>query len=445
MKNSWLIAVREWKERIGSRSFVLFSLLGPLVVLGLVYLLFAFGGESKQQWNVLVADPTGVLKERILSNDDVNVTYAFADGYVEMEEFRDAKKYQEFDALLEVNEKVFSNKIGHVFFRAKPSVRMQTRVQYNIERRLEEVMVDQFTDFSIQDYRKIKQPLNLAFHNVYDPYDEASDLKAWVGFFYGVIIFVFVFLFGMTILRSVSREKSNRIVEVLLASVSPNQLMLGKIIGIGLSALVQFIIWVVIIGTGLYLMRETLFPDMLDAANINVQELALEASNQSYGEKYYAAHEYNQFVELVYNRVRFSVMLPFFLLFFVGGYFFYGALFAAVGATMGSESDGQQFVLPIIFILCLALYSGYYVLYYPESTLASILHYLPFTSPVVVMVKLAQGYEPGHAYEIYMSLLTLLVSAFIMLAIASRLYKNGILQFGHRVRIKHIFIWLRRT
>lgn len=439
-----IIAMREWKERVGSRSFVLLSFLGPLIVLGMIYLLFAFGGDAKQHWKVLIADPTGVLQNRILTDVDKNVSYSFADGYIEMEEFRDAKKYQDFDAMIEINEKVLSNKSAHLFFREKPSVRMQTRVQYQIERRMEEVMVDQFTDFSIQDYRKIKQPLNLGFHDVYDPYDEASDLKGWVGFFYGAVIFTFVFLFGMTVLRSISREKSSRIVEVLLASVSPNQLMLGKIIGVGLSALLQFVIWVLVIGTGLYLMRETLFLDMLDPSNLNVEQLVV-GDGSDYGNQFFAAHEYNQFVELVYQRIRFDVMLPVFVLYFVAGYLFYAALFAAVGATMGSESDGQQFVLPIVFLLCFALYSGYYVLNYPDGPMVTLFHYLPFTSPVVVMVKLSQGYEPGHAYELYLALFTLLASAFVVLAIAARLYKNGILQFGHRVRLKHIFKWLKRT
>jgi ABC-2 type transport system permease protein len=444
MKNSLIIAIREWKERMGSRSFVLFSVLGPLIVLGMIYLLFAFGGDSKQHWKVIIADPTGIMNDQILVSSDKNVEYSFADGYIEMEEFRDAKKYQTFDAMVEINEKILSNKSAHLFFRDKPSVRMQTRVQYQIERRLEEVMVDQFTDFSIRDYRKIKQPLTLGFHDVYDPYDEASDLKGWAGFFYGAVIFTFVFLFGMTVLRSVIREKSNRIVEVLLATVTPNQLMIGKIIGVGLSAFIQFIIWVVVIGAGLYLMRETLFLDMLNPANINVEDLTI-GDGSNYTDQFFAAREYNAFVELVYQRIQFGVMLPIFLLFFMVGYFFYGALFAAVGATMGSESDGQQFVLPLVFLLCFALYGGYYVLNYPEGPLASFLHYLPFTSPVVVMVKLSQGYEPGHAYELYLSLFVLLTSAFIVLAIAARLYKNGILQFGHRVRLKHIFKWLGRT
>ena len=446
MKNSILIAIREWKERMGSRSFILLSLFGPCIILCFIYLLFAFGGNSKQHWNILIVDPTGIMQNRIISNEDKSISYSFADGYIEMNEFANGKKYQSFDALLEVNEKVLSNKMGFVFYRDSPSIRMQTRLRYHFERRLEEVMVKEFTSLSLNDFRKIKQPMSVYFRDVYDPKNESSDIASWVGFFYGAIIFIFIFLFGMTIMRSISREKSNRIVEVILASVSPNQLMIGKIIGVGFSALVQFIIWILIIGLGLYLMRENIFPDMLDAANVNIDDLKIQSENQSYQETIFASREYNQFIELIYNRIQFFNMTAFFILFFISGYIFYGALFASIGATMGSESDGQQFIIPLIFLLLFALFSGYYVLNYPESPLGDILHYLPFTSPVVVMVKLSQGYYgPGHVYEIYLTLIVLIISSIIMLAIASRLYKNGILQFGHRVRLKHLFKWLAKS
>jgi ABC-2 type transport system permease protein len=362
-----------------------------------------------------------------------------------MEEFRDAKKFQQYDALFEVNEKVLSNKTAFVFYRVKPSVRMQTRLQFHIERRIEEVMIDQFTDLSVKEFRKIKQPLNVAFRDVFDPLDEASDLRGWVGFFYGAIIFVFIFLFGMTILRSVSREKSNRIVEVLLASVHPNQLLTGKIVGIGIAAFFQFIIWMVVVGAGLYFMRELIFPDMLDASNMDIVQMTDEVKNQTRLDQLYAASEYNEFVNLVYERVQFGTMTAFFLLFFIVGYLFYGSFFAAVGATSGSESDGQQFVLPIIFLLCFSLYAGYFALQNPESSLTTFFHYLPFTSPVVVMVKLAQGYASEESMQIYVALMILLVSAALNLMLAGRLYKNGILQFGHRVKFSLILRWLKKT
>ena len=383
------------------------------------------------------------MENKILSRQDDAVSYSFADGYIETKEFEKAKQFQKFDALLEINEKVLSNKSAFVFYREKPSMRMQTRIQYQAERRLEEVLVKQFTKFSISEFRKIKQPLTVGFRNVYDPLDESSDLSGWVGLFYGTVIFIFIFLFGMTILRSVSREKSNRIVEVLLGSVSPKQLMLGKIIGIGLAAFFQFVIWTILIGIGLYFMRENLFPDLLDASKMNITELSNEVLSHTSQEQFFANREYNEFVELVYERINFTFMTGYFILFFIIGYFFYGTLFAAIGASSGSESDGQQFVLPLIFMLCFALYSGYYSMQNPTSSMAILFHYLPFTSPVVVMVKLSQGYETGHFYELFLSLLVLILSALVVLSLAGRIYANGILQFGHRVRLKHLFRWMK--
>lgn len=445
MRNSWLIALREFKERIGTRSFVLMSLLGPLLILLITYILFAFGGEGKQHWNVLIADPSGIMENKILANEDKSVTYSFADGYLEIEEFRDGQRFQEFDALVEINEKVLSNKTVYVFFREKPSVRMQTRVQFHVERRLEESMIDQFTKLSLSDFRKIKQPMNVAFRNAYDPLDESSDKRGWVGFFFGALIFVFIFLFGMTILRSISREKSNRIVEVLLASVHPRQLMLGKIAGIGMAAFIQFFVWTIVIGAGLFIMREYLFIDKLDASKFDVVQMTKEVQEQTSLDKMFAAKEYNEFVDLVYERVQFGTMITYFLLFFIAGYFFYGAFFAAIGATSGSESDGQQFVLPVIFLLVLSLYSGYYTLENPDASIVLWLQYIPFTAPVVVMVKLAYGYGPGESYHLYLALIFLLLCAIFMLLIAGRLYKNGILQFGHRIRLTTLLKWLKKT
>ena len=391
-----------------------------------------FCEQGKKEWNVLVTDPTHLMQNKIIPDAKGSITYSFADGDIEIEDFRDGKRYQEFDAMVEINRGVLYNKSGFVFYREAPSTGISVKLMQQVERRIEEVLVGDLTDFSIEEYLKIKQALSLKFKNVYDPDEVINNNTGWLGLFYGTIIFIFIFLFGMTILRSVAREKSNRIVEVLLATVSPRQLMTGKIIGIGLAAMVQFIIWAIIIGIGLFVMRETIFPDLYDAANLT-DPMSM------------ASAEYNEFVDLVYSRVPFSLMVPFFVMFFLGGYLFYGSVFAGIGATMGTESDGQQFVLPLIFLLCISLYSGYYAMNFPQSDLTTWLHYIPFTSPVVVMVKLAQGYKPGHGYEIYMSLFILIISSLISLRIAGRLYKNGILQFGHRVGLKHMFKWLRKT
>lgn len=427
MKNSWIIAVRELRERIGSRSFVIMAFVGPLLVLSLTYLLFAFGGKEQQNWNVLISDARGIMENKIMAGEDKSLHYSFVSDYIEIEDFAQNPRYQKYDALVEVNEKVLTNKLSFVFYREKPSLNTSINIRYQVERRLEELVAAKFTDLSVADFRTIKQPLQMLFKNVYDPKDESSDLAGWVGLFFGAVIFVFIFLFGMSILRSVSREKSNRIVEILLATVHPRSLMLGKIIGIGMSAFIQFLLWFILISLGLYFMRETLFVDIYDASNVAT------GSSQAY----------NQFVELVFERIQFSSMISYFLVFFALGYLFYGAFFAALGAVTGSESDGQQFLLPLIALLLFAMYSGFFVLNNPESPLSTFYHYFPFTSPVVVMVKLAMGYPEGDGYQLIISILILIMSALAVLTIAGKLYKNGLLQYGHSVRLKQIIQWLK--
>jgi ABC-2 type transport system permease protein len=427
MRNSWIIAMRELRERLGSRSFLLMAILGPLVVLTFTYLIFQFGGKEQQKWHVLIVDPANVMEHKIMSGEDPNIEYSFATNYIEIDQFAEDKRFAPYDAMVEVNEKILSNKSCFLFYREKPSFNMSVNIRYQVERRLEEVLAKEFTDLSVSDFRKIKQPLNFAFRNVYDPNDVKGDLAGWVGLFFGAVIFVFIFLFGMTILRSVSREKTNRVVEILLATVKPRSLMLGKILGIGISAFIQVFLWVLIIGAGLYFMRETIFMDIYDA------------SNQIEGQ----VSDYNQFVELVFDRVQFGVMLFYFSLFFACGYLFYGAFFAALGATSGSESDGQQFLIPLILILCFALYAGYFALENPDSPLTTFLLYFPFTAPVVAMVKLSIGFTDGDAYQLFVSLFLLVISSVGVIAIAARLFKNGLLQFGHTLRFKNIILWLK--
>lgn len=429
MKNSWIIAKRELMERLKSRSFILMSILGPLAVLTFVYLVFTYGGKDQQKWNVLIVDPANIMEHKIRAQEDPNITYFFADNYIEIEQFADEKRYQAYDAMVEINEKILSNKAAFLFYREKPSFTMSVNIRYQVERRLEEVLVKEFTKLSVQDFRKVKQPLSIGFRNVYDPQNTSSDLAAWVGLFFGALIFIFIFLFGMTILRAVSKEKSNRIVEILLATVKPRALMFGKILGIGLSAFVQVFLWILIVGTGLYLFRETIFVDIFDAQHV---QDAVQVS------------DYNQFVELVFERIQFSVMILYFLIFFCLGYLFYGAFFAALGATAGSESDGQQFLIPLILILCFSLISGYYTLENPDSSWSQFFLYFPFTAPVVALVKLSIGFAAGTEYQLFLAMFILFLSGILILQLAARLFKNGLLHFGHSLKLRTLIQWFKK-
>jgi ABC-2 type transport system permease protein len=302
---------------------------------------------------------------------------------------------------------------------------------------MDEVMVEEFTELSISQFREIKQPLSVSFKNVYDPKNETSYVSGWVGFAFGAFIILFIFLFGMTILRSVANEKTNRVVEVVLSATTPQSLLAGKIIGVGLAALMQFLIWVVIVGVGLLIFRQTLFPDLLDPEMV-VEQLAQKSTDQFQ----LGAAAFNSFVDLIYAQINFTVMLLYFVFFFIGGYLFYGSFFTAIGASMGSESDGQQYVIPISLLLLAALFSGYLAIYFPTSSWTSFFSFFPFTSPVVMMVKLGNGFPEGTVWQLFFSIFILYTTAVLVLFFAARIYKNGILQFGHRLKWRHLIRWI---
>ena len=441
MRNSWLIAIRELKERFSNGTFLWMMVLGPFLFLFLLFFLFKSGDEGKKNLKVLIADPASLMENKIIASESKTISYYFISDYLEIEEFRDGKAYQSFDALIEVNEKVLMNKKSFVFYRKNPSADVKMQLKFQLERRVEEVMIENFTNLSVDQFRQIKQPLNVDFRNVYDPKNEASDLEGYVGLVFGFLIVLFVLLFGMTILRSTTKEKSNRIVEVILASVKPYQLMLGKITGIGLAALIQIFVWTFFISIGLIIFRQYIFTDMFDPSNWEGIQVSAEVQQQLMETN--SAERYNQFVDLIYGRINFGFMFVHFLFFFIAAYYFYGAFFSTIGSIAGTESDGQQFVLPIVIILGLSVYLGFLAVVVPDATIVKYASLIPFTAPVVMMVKLAQGLPIGSYYLVILSLLILVVSTIVLLWLAGKIYKNGILQFGHRAKLKNIIQGLK--
>ena len=440
MKNSWLIAMRELRERVLNKSFLLMLVLGPLLVLTLAYFLVEANDQGKEKLTVLIADPGNIMDGVISSRESSNVNYYFVDGYLDLEEFKLGNEYQKFDVLIEINEKILNNKKVFVFYRDFLSADVKNLMKFNVERRVEEVMVNEFTDLSVGKFREIKQPLNMDFRNIDDPKGIESKTEGWAGLFFGFIIFLFILMFGMSILRGIIRDKSNRIVEVLVSVVKPRQLMIGKMIGIGLSAVCQLIVWFSIVGIGLWVFQNYIFTEFFISDDyINMQ--LNEGKDVLYGE--FGGLHQNQMIELIYERLNLMVILPVFFVTFVLAYFFYGSLFSLIAAGIGSESDGQQFSIPIIALLLFSLYAGYFSVLHPESDFSNICQFVPFTSPVVLMVKICQGYAVGSGYLLLASLMILFLSALFMLYIASRIFRGGILEFGHSLSFRKLFTWLK--
>ncbi len=440
MKQVWIIAMRELRGRIWNRSFLLMLIIGPLLLLTMAYFLVKANDQGKKNLTVLIADPGNIMEGVISSRENQKISYYFVDGYLDLDEFKRGKDYQKFDVLIEVNEKVLNNKKAFVFYRGFLSSDAKNSIKFNIERRIEEVMVNEFSTLTIDKYRQMKQPLNMDYRNVDDPYGMQSQSEGYVGLIFGFVIVIFILLFGLSIMRGIAREKSNRIVEVLVSVVKPRRLMLGKILGVGLSALTQLFAWSIFIGIGFWFFQNYVFSEFFISDEYITMQLN-EGNDVLFG-KYNMLHQ-NEVIDLIYQRLNLSVVLPIFFITFVLGYVFYGAFFSLIGAGIGSESDGQQFSIPMILFLFFAVYIGYFSIVHPESSLVAICEFIPFTSPVVIMVKTCQGYASGSGYLLVVSLFILFLSSLIMLYFASRIFRNGVLEFGHSLSIRKLFIWLK--
>ena len=426
MNPTLTIAKREFKERVKSRLFISMALLGPAIIIFGLYSLFSLSGSEKQNIKILVADPAGIM-DNVITGQQGQIQYTFVAKYIEIEDFANGPEYQKFDALLEINEKVLTNNLAFFFQRKVINPSLVTRIHRDMEKRLEMLKAAEFTNLNFETFRRVMHGVKLEVRDAYRPEMKNNyHMAAYTGFFFGLMILLFVFTFGMTILRSSSGEKSNRVAEVMLSIVKPRQLLLGKIVGIGASALLQTALWILGIALGLAILRYTLFPDMFSAQTLVAND---------------GVFLYNSWQDLVFSKINFATMLPWFTLLFLLSYFFYGSIFAALGAAQGSESDGQKFLIPMFLLLLIAVAAGYFVIEYPQSPWSTFLSLFPFTAPMVNMINIALGIGDGGIWTFFLSLFIMLLSALILLRFAARVYKKALLNTGYRLNWGKLLRW----
>jgi ABC-2 type transport system permease protein len=260
-----------------------------------------------------------------------------------------------------------------------------------------------------------------------------------VGFGTGILIYLFIFLYGVQVMRGVVEEKTSRIVEVIISSVKPFQLMLGKIIGIAMVGLTQFILWTILTFILVFIGQFFFIQELNITDNPVVQQTMPTMPGQMKATQNFNYSEAKEILNDLQN-IPFLKIISAFIFYFLGGYLLYSAMFAAIGAAVDNEADTQQFMAPVTIPLVFAFIAGQFIIQNPEGPLSFWLSIIPFTSPVVMMVRLP--FEVP-LWELFLSM-ALLVAGFIFMTwLAGKIYRTGILMYGKKATYKELWKWLR--
>ena len=439
MNNLKLIIGREYNTRVRKKSFLVLTILIPILFLGFMFGAMYLGAQDEEQVKVLVADPGGWCGAQIFEEDasDKPAEFFFYEGYIDSaSQFLNDPQFAAYDILISLNEKIPENRRVVSYYKKTPSMGTKSYIENRIEARIREYFALKKTNLTLTEYNLIQLPFEFKFLDAKDPEGkDNSALKAGVGFVFALLIYVFIFFYSNQVMRGVIEEKTNRVVEIIISSVKPFQLMMGKIIGIGLVGLTQFLIWVAMTGIGLFVLRIFVFPDAVDP---NSWDAAAMENGQVVAQGMQGS---NPLIDFVYFDINWPVMIGFFLIYFIGGFLIYSGIFAMIGAMVDSETDTQQLVLPVTLPLIMAYIVASMMITNPESTIGTWFSIIPLTSPIVMVVKVAVG----SVSPLILTLsIVLLIGTFILTTyLAAKIYRTGILMYGKKASWKEVLKWLK--
>lgn len=451
MNKIWLIIKREYLVRVKKRSFIVMTFLGPLLFGLLIFGAIAVVVNDTAQYHVLVVDETGMITTDTLSEghlearfwrntfrDSANAQVLFDFTATRLDDASFEKS--PYNLQMIVDESLFNSGRCQLIFKRTPSEIISEQLERELELALEQARVEDSLKITFSEYQRAKVNIEFAMANVKESGKESltSD-KAVIGFAFAVLIYIFIFLYGVQVMRGVIEEKTNRIVEVIISSVKPFQLMMGKVIGIGLVGLTQFLMWVVFSS-----IISTLVFSLYFGSSTKGQAYLIDNAQQlSTGYNPAIAQmqmiEENSFLAAVLDT-NWPLMIGIFIFYFVGGYLLYGSMFAAIGAAVDSETDTQQFMMPVTVPLIFSYVVAGVLITNPDSSMASFFSVFPLTSPIVMMVKTAIGVSP---LMLLLSMLCLVVTFVSMIWLAGRIYRVGILMYGKKPSYRELWKWLR--
>ncbi len=430
-----LIIKREFNAKVRNKSFIIMTILTPFIVVGMSVLIFYLSkANDNSAKTIAYIDNANLLSKEVLK-DSKTINYIKLTNV----SFEDAKKQatdKDYYALLVIPKadslEILAKNI-QFFTKKTPNMMLVESLEKKIETTIRNKKLKILgLDSAKIEKAKIKTNFNLSTYSGEQSSKFINGAKIAFGSLGGYILMMFIIIYGNSVMRSVIEEKTNRIIEVIISSVKPFQLMMGKIIGNALAGLTQFAIWGIMVMILFTVASSFMGLNMneVQQAKINPEQMQILQDLTTSGK-----------IAKVIQELPITLMTILFVIYFLGGYLLYSSLYAAIGAAVDSETDTQQFMMPIIMPLMLGVYVGAFsVISDPHGPVATIFSMIPLTSPIVMLMRV-----PFHppAWQIAVSLILLVGSFIFTVWFAAKIYRVGILMYGKKPTYKEIFKWLK--
>lgn len=427
-----LIVKREFLAKVRNKSFIVMTFLSPLLFVGIAVFVGYLSSLKADVKQIAIHDETGIFVPEFKSSEE----YHYIDlSKIDLKTLKDSLMMESYEGVLYIPKtdslSQLQEKIQYIS-NDSPSIGFLGETEETIASKLTKLNFEK-AKLDTLAIRKAKAEVNIGVAKASgeETLKGLNEIKIAIGGAFGYLIMMFIIIYGNMVMRSVIEEKTNRIIEIIISSVKPFQLMMGKIIGTSLAGVLQFFIWA-LIGLGLMFGASAFFGvNASPTANVS-PEMMHQATEQMSSMQLYI----NEIMDL-----PIATIIACFIIYFIGGYFLYSSFYAAIGAAVDSETDSQQFLLPIIMPLILGVYIGFFtVINDPHGNIATVFSMVPLTSPIVMLMRIPFGVP---WWQIALSMTILFGTFFGVVWFASKIYRVGILMYGKKPTWKELYKWLK--
>ncbi len=439
MKNIYIITKREFLTQVKKKSFIILTLLAPILLIGFGSLIAFMLKANETEYTFNVIDKSEIFQKQLKAPKDVKLIYvpdtaekALISSLPEM--------VDNVDGVLVIPK--MENK-NYEALQSQTQLFVNKNVGFDVKQKIASAMSDVIKKEKIKNLglteiqlKDLDKGFEINTKNVVDNNKQDNTLafgvKSGLSMALMYVTFMFIIIYGVRVMRSVLEEKNNRVVEIIISSVKPFELMMGKIIGVTLVALTQFAIWITMTIVGALFFNRS-FASNVPANIANNQEIPLEKMNIK-----------GVFAEVSHSLLdlNFGLIIFVFIVFFLLGYIFYSSMYAAIGSAVDNETETQQFTIFGILPLMLGMYGSFGLINNPEGPMAFWLSIIPLTSPVAMIARIPFGVP---IWQIVLSITLLVLSTLTMVFVASKIYRVGILMYGNKATFKELWKWIRTS